>query len=57
MRVDEAWLAAPRAALAAIDARHALSHSICERCADELNDVAKREGLATPNQITHLADA
>ncbi len=30
--IDGDWLGLPRAALAAIDERHAFSHSICERC-------------------------
>lgn len=32
MRIDETWLIPSRAALAAIDQRNALSHSICEVC-------------------------
>ncbi len=32
VRIDGAWLVPPPAALAAIDARHTLSHSICEAC-------------------------
>jgi uncharacterized integral membrane protein len=42
VRVDEAWVAPPRAALAAIDERHAFSHSICERCADGVSHVVSR---------------
>jgi len=34
VRIDGNWLAAPRAALAAIDTRNTLSHSICDECAE-----------------------
>ena len=34
VRVDDAWFSLPRAVRAAIDERHAFSHSICETCAD-----------------------
>ena len=33
VRIDERWLLPPPAALAAIDERNALSHSICDECA------------------------
>jgi hypothetical protein len=33
VKIDGRWLAAPRAALSAIDAQYALSHSICPGCA------------------------
>jgi hypothetical protein len=33
VRVDEGWVVPPPAALAAIDQRYTLSHSICDRCA------------------------
>jgi hypothetical protein len=33
VRIDEDWLAPSPAALAAIDERYALSHTICDRCA------------------------
>ena len=33
IRIDEARLTPPPAALAAIDPRYTFSHSICERCA------------------------
>lgn len=33
VRIDDAWLVPPPAALAAIDERHTLSHSICDECA------------------------
>jgi hypothetical protein len=32
VRIDGAWLIHPPAVLAAIDARNALSHSICDAC-------------------------
>ena len=32
VRIDDTWLTPPPAALAAIDARHTLSHSICDAC-------------------------
>jgi hypothetical protein len=58
VRIDEAWVVPSRAALAAIDERHAFSHSICERCANNLNDVANREPLrASTHQVTHDASA
>jgi hypothetical protein len=34
VRIDGTWLAPPRAALAAIDTRNTLSHSICDECAE-----------------------
>jgi len=33
VRLDDAWVVAPPAALAAIDERNTLSHSICDACA------------------------
>jgi len=33
VRVDDAWLTPPPAALAAIDGPNTLSHSICDACA------------------------
>jgi hypothetical protein len=33
VRIDDTWLVPPPAALAAIDARNTLSHSICDACA------------------------
>ena len=33
VRVDDEWFEAPPAALAAIDERNVLSHSICDGCA------------------------
>lgn len=36
VRIDETWILPPRAALAAIDERHTLSHSICDGCTDVL---------------------
>jgi hypothetical protein len=33
VQIDGQWIVPPPAALAAIDARNALSHSICEACA------------------------
>lgn len=33
VEIDGEWLLAPRAALAAIDSRYTLSHSICPACA------------------------
>ena len=32
VRIDGVWLMPPPAALAAIDVRHTLSHSICDAC-------------------------
>ena len=32
VELDGEWLLAPRAALIAVDARYALSHSICPEC-------------------------
>jgi hypothetical protein len=32
VRIDEAWLVPPPAALVAIDRRYTFSHSICDRC-------------------------
>jgi hypothetical protein len=32
VRIDDTWLIPPPAALDAIDARHTLSHSICDAC-------------------------
>jgi hypothetical protein len=32
VRIDETWLGPPEAALAAIDRRNVLSHSICDEC-------------------------
>ena len=34
--LDGEWPLVPRAALAAIDQRHSLTHSICPSCADRL---------------------
>jgi hypothetical protein len=34
VRIDESWVRPPRAALAAIDERNTLSHSICDECAE-----------------------
>jgi hypothetical protein len=34
VRIDDAWIHPPPAALVAVDPRQALSHSICDRCAD-----------------------
>jgi len=36
VRIDDTWLVPPPAVLTAIDERHALSHTICERCVDAL---------------------
>ena len=33
IRIDATWVLPPPAALAAIDQRYALSHSICDHCA------------------------
>ena len=33
MRIDDRWLVPPRSALAAIDTRNVLSHSMCDECA------------------------
>jgi len=33
VRIDDAWVVPPRAALDAIDTRNTLSHSICDACA------------------------
>lgn len=33
VRIDDTWLVPPRAALAAIEERNVLSHSICDACA------------------------
>jgi hypothetical protein len=33
VRIDDAWIVPPAAALAAIDERNTLSHSICDACA------------------------
>jgi hypothetical protein len=33
VRIGDTWLRPPRAALAAIDERNTLSHSICDDCA------------------------
>jgi len=33
VRIDDAWVVPPAAALDAIDARNTLSHSICDACA------------------------
>ena len=32
VRIDDRWLVPPRAALAAIDTRQVLSHSMCDEC-------------------------
>ena len=32
VRIDGTWIVPPPAALAAIDARHTLSHSVCDVC-------------------------
>jgi hypothetical protein len=40
VRIDEVWLLPSHAALAAVDDRYTFSHSICERCADNLTGVA-----------------
>ncbi len=32
VRIDDTWVVPPPAALAAIDARHTLSHSVCDVC-------------------------
>lgn len=46
VRIDEQWVLAPRAALAAIDARLSLSHSICPTCASAASrDLASRANL------------
>ena len=42
VRIDDAWLTPPPAALAAIDQRYTLSHSICDRCAAAYGRVAAR---------------
>lgn len=42
VRIDEAWLMPSPAALAAIDQRYTLSHSICDRCAAALARPAAR---------------
>jgi hypothetical protein len=34
VRIDGTWLVPPHAALAAIDTRNTLSHSICDECAE-----------------------
>lgn len=34
VRLDDAWVSPPPAALAAIDARYAFSHSICGGCTE-----------------------
>ena len=36
VRIDGQWILAPPAALAAIDGRNTLSHSICDECARAL---------------------
>lgn len=36
LELDGEWVAAPRAALTAIDARYSLSHSICPVCSARL---------------------
>jgi len=36
VRFDEEWLLVPRAALAAIDQRNSLTHSVCPSCAAQL---------------------
>lgn len=33
VRIDDRWLVPPHAALAAIDKRNVLSHSMCDECA------------------------
>ena len=35
VRLDGRWIVPPHAALAAIDARNTLSHSICDECVEE----------------------
>jgi hypothetical protein len=35
VRINDAWVIPPTAVLAAIDARYAFSHSICEGCAEQ----------------------
>jgi hypothetical protein len=35
VRVEDQWIVPPQAALAAIDVRNTLSHSICGQCARE----------------------
>ena len=37
IEIDGEWVLAPRAALAAIDATHTLSHSICPDCVAALD--------------------
>ena len=42
IQVDDDWVKPPRVALAAIDVRHTLSHTICPSCA------AKQAGGTAP---------
>lgn len=51
VRIDEIWVVPSPAALAAIDQRHAFSHSICEVCAADLKVAAGRDG-ASSTQVT-----
>lgn len=40
LRIDDEWLLPPQVALAAIDVKNVLSHSICDECAERPPPVA-----------------
>ena len=46
VRIDGTWLLPPPAALAAVDPRHAFSHSICDSCSDRLRYAPIAESAA-----------
>jgi hypothetical protein len=47
-RIDDVWLALPRAVRVAIDERHAFSHSICDGCAEPYMTPVLVEGRDAP---------
>lgn len=47
VRIDETWLLPSRAALAAIDQRYTLSHTICDDCAQSYAPGPAREDPQT----------
>jgi hypothetical protein len=49
VRLDDVWVLPPAAALAAIDERNTLSHSICEECALERLGRAENPPSDQPN--------
>lgn len=48
VRIDDRWLVPSRAALAAIDERNVLSHSICDECAQACSLTTALQRVGTP---------